>query len=77
MIVATGISSFSLLAQLPVEFLLISAGHPFPIVLMNRCATNLAGTLFRVCFGLVDAFAMPQACGGIHSENSKGSKWNG
>jgi hypothetical protein len=66
----------SLLAKLAVEFTLIRAGHPLPVVLMHRLATNLTGTLFRVSFGLVDAFAMTMAGHGIHGESSDEGEWD-
>nr|WP_232199056.1 hypothetical protein [Synechococcus sp. WH 7805] len=66
----------SLLTKLTVEFLLIRARHPLPVVLMHRHATNLAGTLLRVSFGLVDAFAMSQTCHGIESERSGDCEWD-
>ena len=58
----------SLLAKLAVEFTLVRAGHPLSIVLMHRLATNLTGTLFGFSFGLVDAFAVPQAGHWMNSE---------
>ena len=60
----------SLLAQLAMEFTLVRAGHPLSIVLMHSLATNLTGTLLRVSFGLVDAFAVSMAGQGIHSKGS-------
>jgi len=46
------------------------------LVLMHRLATNLTGTLFRVSFGLVDAFAMTMAGHGIHGESSDEGEWD-
>ena len=60
----------SLLAKLAVEFTLICAGHPLSVVLMHRIATNLTGTLLRVSFGLVDAFAVSMAGHGMDNESS-------
>ena len=60
----------SLLAKLAVEFTLICAGHPLSVVLMQRIATNLTGTLLRVSFGLVDAFAVSMAGHGMDNESS-------
>ena len=60
----------SLLAKLAVEFTLICAGHPLSVVLMHRIATNLTGTLLRVSFGLVDAFAVSMAGHGMNNECS-------
>ena len=48
----------SLLAQLPVQFPLISAGHPFPVVLVNGCAADDLRTNFGFCLGVVNAYAM-------------------
>ena len=67
----------SLLAKLAVEFTLIRAGHPLPVVLMNRLATKLTGTLFCVSFGLVDAFAVPQAGRRINSKCKADGEWDG
>ena len=60
----------SLLAKLAMEFTLICAGHPLSVVLMQRIATNLTGTLLRVSFGLVDAFAVSMAGHGMDNESS-------
>ena len=60
----------SLLAKLAVEFTLICAGHPLSVFLMHRLATNLTGTLLRVSFGLVDAFAVSMAGHGMDNESS-------
>ncbi|WP_255445316.1 MULTISPECIES: hypothetical protein [unclassified Synechococcus] len=37
---------------------------------MQRIATNLTGTLLRVSFGLVDAFAVSMAGHGMDNESS-------
>ena len=58
----------SLLAKLAVEFTLICAGHPLFVVLMHRRTTNLTGTLLRVSFGWVDAFAVSMAGHGMDNE---------
>ena len=60
----------SLLAKLAVEFTLICAGHPLSVVLMHRIATNLTGTLLRVSFGRVDAFAVSMAGHRMDNESS-------
>ena len=66
----------SLLAKLAVEFTLIRAGHPLPVVLMHRLATNLTGLLFCVSFGLVDAFAVSQAGHGTQRECNDHGEWD-
>ena len=60
----------SLLAKLAVQFTLVLAGHPLSVVLMHRLATNLTGTLLRVSFGLVNAFAVRMAGQGVHNKDS-------
>ena len=60
----------SLLAKLAVQFTLVLAGHPFSVVLVNRLATKLSGTLLRVSFGLVNAFAVRMAGQGVHNKDS-------
>ena len=60
----------SLLAKLAVQFTLVLAGHPLSVVLMHRLATNLTGTLLRVSFGLVNAFAVRMAGQGAHNKDS-------
>ena len=60
----------SLLAKLAVQFTLVLAGHPFSVVLVNRLATKLSGTLLRVSFGLVNAFPVRMAGQGVHNKDS-------
>ena len=66
----------SLLAQLEVEFTLIRAGHPLPVVLMHRLATKVNGTLLGVSLRLVDAFAVPKAGHGIQRESKGDGQWD-
>jgi hypothetical protein len=66
----------SLLAKLTMELTLICAGHPLSVVLMYRLATNFTGTLLRVSFGLVDAFAVRMAGHGVHSKGSNDGEWD-
>ena len=67
----------SLLAKLPVECLLIRAGHPLPVVLMQRLAANLTGTFLGVSLRLVEAFAVAQAGHGINSKCKADGEWDG
>ena len=59
------------------EFPLIGAGHPFPVVLMNSRATNLLGPLFSFSLGVVKASAVPVAGKGEGRDSDDDCEWDG